>query len=53
MDSLLILLPVALVFFGTACALFLWAVNHRQFDDLEREGSRILFDNDTPQRPEH
>lgn len=49
MDSLLILLPVALAFFGLASALFLWAVNHQQFDDLDREGCRILFDTDRNQ----
>lgn len=48
MASLYILLPVALLFFAAFCALFLWAVNHHQFDDLEREARRILYD-DTDQ----
>jgi cbb3-type cytochrome oxidase maturation protein len=27
---------------------FFWAVNHRQFDDLDNAGSRILFDDAPP-----
>lgn len=46
MSSLYILLPIALVFFALICAAFIWAVNHRQFDDLDREARRILFDKD-------
>ena len=45
-SSLYILLPVALVFFIAICALFFWAVNHRQFDDLDREAQRILYDDE-------
>ena len=43
MPSLYLLIPVAFIFVALATALFIWAVNHRQFDDLEREGQRILF----------
>lgn len=46
MSSLYILLPIALIFFALICAAFIWAVNHRQFDDLDREARRILFDKD-------
>lgn len=46
MDSLYILLPVALVFFGLMVGLFFWAVGDNQFDDLDKEGQRILFDTD-------
>ena len=46
MSSLYILLPIALLFFALICATFIWAVNHRQFDDLDREARRILFDKD-------
>lgn len=48
MDSLYILIPIAIVFIGTAVKLFFWAVNSGQFDDLETEGRRILFDDDQP-----
>ncbi|MBD2858209.1 cbb3-type cytochrome oxidase assembly protein CcoS [Spongiibacter sp. KMU-158] len=50
MDSLYLLLPIALIFFGTAVALFFWAVKDKQFDDLEKEGQRILFDSDQPKQ---
>lgn len=52
MASLYILLPVALFFVAVAVALFLWAVRHRQFDDLEKEGRRILFDADKDNNPD-
>lgn len=48
MDSLYILIPIAIVFIGTAVKLFFWAVNNGQYDDLETEGRRILFDDDLP-----
>lgn len=46
MQSLYILIPVALVFCLIAIKLFVWSVDHRQFDDLDREGRRILEDDD-------
>ncbi|MBT8140261.1 MAG: cbb3-type cytochrome oxidase assembly protein CcoS [Gammaproteobacteria bacterium] len=46
MASLYLLLPVALLFVALAVALFLWAVRNHQFDDLEKEGQRILFERD-------
>tara|TARA_R110001592_G_scaffold112966_2_gene311626 strand:- start:7302 stop:7511 length:210 start_codon:yes stop_codon:yes gene_type:complete len=46
MGSLYILLPVALIFFCLMVALFFWAVGDNQFDDLDKEGQRILFDSD-------
>lgn len=35
MTILLILIPVTLLVMGIAIALFFWAVNHQQFDDLD------------------
>jgi len=46
----MILLPIALVFFGLAVFLFWWSVGNEQFEDLDREGERILFDEDTKPR---
>ena len=46
MKSLLILIPVSLAFFVLAVAFFIWAVNNSQYDDLDGEGERILFDDD-------
>ncbi len=44
MASLFILIPVALVFVAIAIGIFLWAVRAGQFEDLDTEGKRILFD---------
>ena len=46
MESLYLLIPIALLLAGGAIAAFLWAVRTRQFDDLEMEGRRLLFDDD-------
>lgn len=40
------MIPVAMVFVGIAIALFFWAVKSDQFEDLDRHGSNILFDDD-------
>ena len=40
------MIPVAMVFVGIAMALFFWSVKNDQFEDLERHGSNILFDDD-------
>ena len=44
MMILVVLLPLGLVLLGVAIAAFVWAVRHGQFEDLEGEGERILFD---------
>lgn len=44
MESLFVLIPIALVFVTVAVCIFIWAVRSGQFDDLETEGKRILFD---------
>jgi len=46
MSSLLVLIPVALVLLGVAIYAFVWAVDHEQFEDLDSEGTRILFDDE-------
>jgi cbb3-type cytochrome oxidase maturation protein len=46
MESLYILIPIALLLAGGAIAAFLWAVHSRQFEDLEMEGKRLLFDDE-------
>ncbi len=46
MDSLLILVPVALLLSGIALAAFLWALRNGQFDDPDGAAGRILFDDD-------
>ena len=46
MDSLYLLIPVALVFVAVAVKLLLWAIDSGQYDDLDKEGWRILADDD-------
>ena len=47
MESLYLLIPIAGVFLIVAVVLFLWSVRSGQFDDLNAEGKRILFDDTT------
>ncbi|WP_158136243.1 cbb3-type cytochrome oxidase assembly protein CcoS [Photobacterium damselae] len=46
MASLYILIPIAIIFVIIAVAIFLWAVKSDQYDDLERQGANILFEED-------
>ncbi|AWK81908.1 cbb3-type cytochrome oxidase assembly protein CcoS [Photobacterium damselae] len=46
MASLYILIPIAIIFVIIAVTIFLWAVKSDQYDDLERQGSNILFEED-------
>jgi cbb3-type cytochrome oxidase maturation protein len=51
MTILLVLIPLGLMLLGVAIAAFAWAVRNDQFEDLEVEAGRILFDEDTPRPP--
>jgi len=46
MDSLLILVPAALLLGLLGLAAFLWALRNGQFDDPEGAAGRILYDDD-------
>jgi cbb3-type cytochrome oxidase maturation protein len=46
MDSLLILIPVALLLGLFALVAFLWALRNGQYDDPDGAAGRILFDDD-------
>lgn len=46
MASLYLLIPVSLIFCALAVWIFFWAVNNGQYDDLEGEADRILFEDD-------
>ena len=46
MNSLYLLIPIAVVLVLVALRLFFWAVKTGQYDDLNTEGHRILFDDD-------
>ena len=48
MSSLLYLIPIALLLGLAGLGAFLWALRSGQFEDLEGEASRILFDDDPP-----
>jgi cbb3-type cytochrome oxidase maturation protein len=55
MSVIYVLIPLAIILVCIAIAVFFWAVKSNQFDDLERHGHSILFDDDikkTDQVPE-
>jgi cbb3-type cytochrome oxidase maturation protein len=48
MDILYLLIPFSALLVLAILALFAWALDRGQFDDLEREGERILADDVPP-----
>lgn len=44
MESLYLLIPIALIVVVLAIKLLFWAINNGQYDNLNTEGHRILFD---------
>jgi cbb3-type cytochrome oxidase maturation protein len=44
MNVIYVLIPLAIVIIALAIAIFFWAVKSEQFDDLDRQGYNILFD---------
>ena len=44
MESLYFLVPCALIFIAIAIKVLFWAINNGQYDNLEAEAHRILFD---------
>lgn len=44
MESFYLLIPIALVFVALAIGLLFWAINGGQYDNLDTEAHRILFD---------
>lgn len=42
MDILFVLIPLSMVLLLVVIGVFAWALHGGQFDDLEREGQRIL-----------
>ncbi|MCC2615709.1 cbb3-type cytochrome oxidase assembly protein CcoS [Aestuariibacter halophilus] len=46
MSIIYVLIPIAIVLVLVAIGVFFWAVKSNQFDDLERQGYSILFDDD-------
>jgi cbb3-type cytochrome oxidase maturation protein len=48
MDTIFVLLPLALLIAAIAVGFFIWAAQTGQFDDLETPAVRILFDDEEP-----
>ena len=46
MSIIYILIPVAVLLTALGIYLFFWAVKAEQFDDLEKQGMSILFDDE-------
>ena len=53
MGILYILIPLAILLVTLAVVIFFWAVKSGQFEDLERQGHSILFDEEEPEEDEN
>lgn len=49
MSVIYVLIPIAVLFVMIGLAIFFWAVRSKQFDDLDKQGFSILFDDDNKQ----
>ncbi len=50
MSIIYILIPVAVLLTIIGIYIFFWAVKNDQFNDLEKQGMSILFDDDKPEK---
>ncbi len=50
MESLYFLVPCALIFIALAIKALFWAINNGQYDNLDTEAHRILFDAEAKQK---
>lgn len=46
MEVIYLLVPIALLFVGVMAAAVTWAIRSGQYDDLDRAGEEILYDDD-------
>ncbi|MBV2209224.1 MAG: cbb3-type cytochrome oxidase assembly protein CcoS [Thermomonas sp.] len=46
MTILLFLIPISLIMIGAAALIFVWAVRHGQFEDLDTPALDVLRDDD-------
>lgn len=46
MSIIYVLIPIAIIIVAVAIGVFFWAVKSNQFEDLDRQGYSILFDDD-------
>lgn len=51
MDVLILLIPIAIVLSAAGLAAFFWAMRSGQYDDLEGEAERILYQDDGDEVP--
>jgi cbb3-type cytochrome oxidase maturation protein len=51
-DSLYLLIPVALVLVALGIKLLLWAIDNGQYEDLDKEAWRILADDQSSKAEE-
>ena len=49
-ETIFVLLPLALLIAAIAVGFFIWAARTGQFDDLDTPAVRILFDDEEPRR---
>jgi len=52
MNSLYLLSPSSLLVAIVVIVLLFWSINNGQYDDLDNEASRILFDEEKTSKPE-
>ena len=52
METIFVLLPLALLIAAIGVGLFIWAARSGQFDDLDTPAVRILFDDEEPRTQE-
>ncbi len=52
MTSLSILIPISILLVGIAIAILAWAVRSGQYEDLDKPGHSILFDDDRGMIPD-
>ncbi|MCV2884212.1 cbb3-type cytochrome oxidase assembly protein CcoS [Aestuariibacter sp. AA17] len=50
MNVIYVLIPLAIIIVTIAVIIFFWAVRSNQFEDLDRQGYSILFDDDTKEK---
>jgi len=50
MSIIYILIPIAILLTSLGVYLFFWAVKTEQFDDLEKQGMSILFNDEKPNK---
>lgn len=51
MSIIYVLIPIAILFVALGLWVFFWAVRSKQFEDLEKEGFSILFDEEKANPP--